>query len=109
MNLASELHNYISKVCPIDGVSIGNKSDPSTWRPQFKEGTTDEQKKAANEAVMSFDSVKREQVLKAQDALLEIDRKSIRAIREYIASKPDAPAVLKTHESEAAAERGKLK
>jgi cob(I)alamin adenosyltransferase len=41
--------------------------------------------------------------------LAEIDTKSIRAIREYIASKPDAPKLAKDLEAEAATERGKLK
>lgn len=40
--------------------------------------------------------------------LEEIDAKSIRAIREYIVSKADAPALLKAREAEAAAERMKL-
>lgn len=41
--------------------------------------------------------------------LADIDLKSIRAIREYIASKPDCSMILKTIESEAIAERAKLK
>ena len=41
--------------------------------------------------------------------LAEIDIKSIRAIREYIASKPDAPQFTKDLEAQAQAERAKLK
>lgn len=41
--------------------------------------------------------------------LAEIDLKSIRAIREYIASRIDAPTILKNHEAEAQNERAKIK
>lgn len=46
-----------------------------------------------------------------QEALLslkEIDFKSIRSIREYIAAQPDAPQYIKNYESDAQAERTKL-
>jgi hypothetical protein len=39
----------------------------------------------------------------------EIDLKSVRSMREYIASKSDAPKFIKDHEAEAKAERDKLK
>lgn len=41
--------------------------------------------------------------------LQEIDIKSIRAIREYIAAKADAPQFVKDHETAARAERAKIK
>lgn len=41
--------------------------------------------------------------------LAEIDIKSIRSLREYIAKLPDAPAFLKQLEADAAVERTKLK
>lgn len=46
---------------------------------------------------------------KAKAALLALDLSSIRALREYIAAKPDAPQALKDKEAAAAAERGKIK
>lgn len=46
---------------------------------------------------------------KAKSALREIDIASIRQIREYIVSKPDAPQWLKDREVAAQAERAKLK
>lgn len=46
---------------------------------------------------------------KALTLLRELDLESIRAIREYIASKPDAPQILKDKEAAAAAERAKLR
>lgn len=45
----------------------------------------------------------------AKAALIEIDIKSIRSIREYIAAKPDVPAVLSECEAEAITTRGKIK
>jgi|GEM_PF-1965241 hypothetical protein len=45
----------------------------------------------------------------AKEKLKELDFKSIRAIREYILSKNDAPQYLKNYEIEAAVERKKVK
>lgn len=44
----------------------------------------------------------------AKAKLSEIDRKSIRAIREWLAKRPDAPATLKALETLAETERTKL-
>lgn len=44
-----------------------------------------------------------------QAALAALDLKSIRTLREYIAAKPDAPAFVKQHETQAAELRVKLK
>lgn len=41
--------------------------------------------------------------------LVEIDRASIRALREWVAAQPSAPQILKDREAEAVAERAKLK
>lgn len=46
---------------------------------------------------------------KAKAELASIDLASIRAIREYIVSKPDAPQILKDHEASAALARAKVK
>lgn len=45
----------------------------------------------------------------AKANLASIDLASIRALREYIAAKPDAPQILKDKEAAAVAERGKIK
>ena len=55
------------------------------------------------------EQIKAREVAKAQADLSALDLKSIRALREYIAAKPDAPAFIKQHETDAAALRGKLK
>lgn len=48
------LHQSISAVCPIDGVSIGDVTDKSTWRVGFTLDATDAQKAAAQAALSSF-------------------------------------------------------
>jgi len=45
----------------------------------------------------------------AKAELKKIDIDSIRVIREYIASKPDAPQIIKDRETAAVLERAKLK
>ena len=45
----------------------------------------------------------------AKENLKEIDLKSIRNIREYIATKKDAPDFLKAYEADAINERSKIK
>lgn len=58
-------------------------------------------------ALVSFKDVpdSAEQIKASLDAL---DLASVRAIREYIASKPDAPQLLKDKEAAAVASRAKL-
>lgn len=50
-----ELDRQISLVAPIHGVSIGDKNNKSTWRVDFKEGTTPEQMAAAQAVIDAFD------------------------------------------------------
>lgn len=51
----------------------------------------------------------RDNAARALSRLAEIDRISVRALREYVAAKADAPQILKDREAEAVAERAKLK
>jgi hypothetical protein len=53
MNI-SKLHKWVSAVCPIDGVSVGDDSDRSTWSVQYAEEATQEQKDAADAALLTF-------------------------------------------------------
>lgn len=53
--LFQQLHRQISQVCPIAGVSIGTIDDKRTWRVDFAEGATTEQRAAANAVITSFD------------------------------------------------------
>lgn len=43
MNIV-QLDQALKKVCPVDGVSIGSKSDPSSWRIFFRPEATEQQR-----------------------------------------------------------------
>lgn len=53
--IASKIYSEISIVCPIDGVSIGNTSDKSTWKINFSQSATAQQRSAAQAAIENFD------------------------------------------------------
>lgn len=55
MMLIDVLHESVSAVAPINGISIGNPSDKSSWRIDWAEGATDEQKAAVAALVAAFD------------------------------------------------------
>lgn len=50
-----QLHNAISAVCPIVGVSVPNAEDRTTWRAYFAVEATTEQVAAANSVLATFD------------------------------------------------------
>ena len=50
----SELHSQIAAICPIDGISIGDESDRSTWRIDFRPEATPEQRLAAEELKLTW-------------------------------------------------------
>lgn len=62
------LDNKIKKDCPIDGVSIGRKSDKSTWRIDFKPEATVQQRLDAQAIVDSFDVVVEQKKLDDKEA-----------------------------------------
>lgn len=53
MNIV-ELNQALKAVCPIDGVSVGQVADKSTWRIDFKPEATTEQRAAAQGVVDVF-------------------------------------------------------
>lgn len=54
-NTAAQLHAAIAAVCPIHGVSIGRKDDKATWRIDFADDATEQQKTAARLTLSTFD------------------------------------------------------
>lgn len=54
-NIAAQLHAAIAAVCPIHGVSIGRKDDKATWRIDFADEATKQQKVAARLTLSTFD------------------------------------------------------
>lgn len=55
MKTVLDLHDLIAVFAPIDGVSINDLDDKSTWRIDFKEEATSDQIVAANSILQSFD------------------------------------------------------
>lgn len=55
MDIIELLHAQINQSAPIDGVSIGDENDVSTWRIDFKDGVTAEQRAAALQVIAQFD------------------------------------------------------
>lgn len=53
MNLT--LHHAVAAVCPIEGVAIGVEADKSTWRVDYADTATIEQRAAAAAVVLAFD------------------------------------------------------
>ena len=81
--LASSLDSKISAVCPIFGVAIGRKDDKTTWRIDFKEEATSQQRAAAQQVLNDFDVAAKEE---------EERRKKLR--REDIGQQARADAVV---------------
>ena len=54
MKLSTALDIRLKNICPIIGVSIGREDDNSTWRIDFADSATTEQKRAAMDLVDSF-------------------------------------------------------
>lgn len=55
INVAAALDEAVKVVCPITGVSIGNRSDKTTWNIDFAEAATPQQRTAAQAVIDAFD------------------------------------------------------
>lgn len=65
MRIIQQLHEQISAVCPVAGVSIGRIDDKATWRIDFADAATTQQRASAAAVVSAFDVTAAQQ----QDAL----------------------------------------
>ncbi len=54
MTIAAALDQAVKAVCPVLGVSIGDADDRSTWRVDFADEATDEQRALAAAALAEF-------------------------------------------------------
>lgn len=54
MNLETALDEMIKRICPVHGISFGNINNRKTWRIDFTEEATDEQKNSAMKAMDEF-------------------------------------------------------
>ena len=51
----AKLYNAIAAVCPVVGLSIGDRNNRATWRIDFAPEATQQQKDAAAAVIASFD------------------------------------------------------
>ena len=99
-----------------DGVKLVNGIATQTWTVKDKFETQEEVEayladiaKKEADAIIQAKAAEIERLSReAKMQLKELDLKSIRAIREYILTKDDAPKYLKDYEAEAAIERKKV-
>ena len=57
MNLAADLDKMLKEICPIDGVSLGEIGDKSTWRIDFHVLASNAQRTAARVFLENFDPI----------------------------------------------------
>jgi hypothetical protein len=55
VNALNRLHQAVAAVAPIDGVSIGNLSNRSTWVVSYQTGATPAQRTAGQNVINTFD------------------------------------------------------
>jgi hypothetical protein len=82
--IAAKLDAALRSVCPIDGVSIGRKDDKATWRIDFKDEATSEQRTAAQAVLDAFDPDYVDPRIAIKQQLSDIDKAtgSVRWVRE---------------------------
>ncbi len=92
------LEKKIAEVCPIVGVNTSRQI-------HFQPGATPAERAAAQAIANAWDFAAEEQRersrLAALAALENIDRQSVRGLREWVAKQSDAPAELKAIEASA--------
>lgn len=93
-----KLDAEIKAVCPIHGVSIGRKDDKSTWRIDFADTATVEQREAARSALDAF-NVEAAQLPTPQEKIERLERTEgqsvyVRGIREFMLGIADGLATI---------------
>ena len=86
--MSIKLDAAIKSVCPIHGVSIGRKDDKTTWRIDFKDEATAEQRASAQAVFDTFDHVAAEQPTSVEK-ITDLERTEgqgvyVRGIREFM-------------------------
>ena len=76
MDILQVLNEKVEQVAPIFGVSLGETSDKSTWRIDFKPEATPAQRTAAQAVVDAFDVAAEEQKLKDAEQA-KVDKKAL--------------------------------
>ena len=55
--MIEKLDSALKVVCPIHGVSVGRRDDKATWRINFKDEATAQERDAAQAVIDAFDPV----------------------------------------------------
>ena len=87
MTIIVQAHNAIAAVCPIHGISFGRPADKATWRIDFDDAATPEQRAAAQAVLEGYDLARDQHnaPIDAQIAALEAAKPGyVRGIREFI-------------------------
>lgn len=104
-----KLTDHTSIIRLADNASIPNdpaNRDYQEYLEWLAEGNTPQPAQTPAEIIAEAETIA---TAMAKAALTEIDLSSVRSIREYIASKADAPQLLKDLEATAVGERAKIK
>ena len=83
--IAAKLDAALKAVCPIHGVSIGRVNDKQTWRIDFRDEATAQQRAAAQDVLDAFDpeaQTKDEQNAPILAALTASDVGMLRALED---------------------------
>lgn len=86
MNI-EELDQALKAVCPVDGLSIGTLEDKATWRIDFREEATEQQRAAACAVLAGVVSL--EIAIGAPD-----QRDPVQKIKDFLAANPDVLATI---------------
>lgn len=86
---ASALHDAVVAVAPITGVSVGHWDDRATWRIDFKDEATAEQRDAARVVAAAFDIRSKPERPAQRDLAAELDalKGSVDAVRSTLVKK----------------------
>lgn len=93
MLLQVYLDQEIKKLCPIHGVSFGVLTDKSTWKINYKDEATDEQKRLAQQVIVDFVWDEKNQKEQSDKLFAEQYRDDLlykKEYKEYKEKKPDA-------------------
>lgn len=82
MSLVTQLDAAVRTVCPIHGVSIGRKDDKTTWRIDFVDDATPQQRTAAQALIDGFVVNPANDAIEARIAALYDDHDPIRGFTE---------------------------
>lgn len=69
--LQAILHEKISAVCPIDGISFGCYNKKTTWKIDYQEAATLDERKAAHQIMMDFVWNEDEEAAAAESARID--------------------------------------